>query len=580
MRMPGLVAAVAAAALAFAVPLGSAEGSVDPRIVGGENASITEAPWQVALLLDSEGSLRERTFCGGSIIDPQWVLTAAHCVDWRDASDGLVVLSGTGDLERGTGGTETEVSKIIINPDYDSDTHSVDIALLKLRNPLPVTSRQRPIALPGFADWPANGTPALITGWGNTSSTGRDMPIQLQKATVEVIGSPSATKCGEYDAGKYIPETMLCAGIPVVGGIDACQGDSGGPLAIRVDGTYYLAGVTSWGRGCAQPGFPGLYARVTTYVDWITRTQRADLGSITVALDSLTVPEGSLCAQAFNAAVPNGGPIARTCGKPGERTMKIPNMLPGEYQVRVGTDGPLAVPGWWSASGPQAERASAGTVKVSLGASTPVVTQLIPAGAIRAALSPTPRDPGSVICVVAFPVGSSRGLDAKCVDPDVAQAVIGRLPAGKYEVAIRDARGIYPTQWYPGAESRADAKPLSVTEGSFTSIGVNVADPVAPPGPVRDLRASRPRASGDGFRANVFRANVAWSAPAGAGSAQVTSYRVRVLVRNRTFLAEEVGSRGITVTGMRPGRTYVVRVRAVNVSGAGPAVSVTIVAPR
>lgn len=578
MRMSGLAAAIAAAALAFAVPLGPAEGSVDPRIVGGEDASITEAPWQVALLVDNDRTLRKRAFCGGSIIDPQWILTAAHCVDWRDASEPLLVLSGASDLDQAAGGTQTEVSKVIIHPDYDHNTHSVDIALLKLRTPLEVTDRQRPIDLPGLPepdDWPADGTPALITGWGNTSSTGRDMPIQLQKATVEVIGSPSATTCGDYAEGKYIPESMLCAGIPVTGGIDACQGDSGGPLAIRVDGTYILAGVTSWGRGCAQPGYPGIYARVTSYVGWIQQTQRATLGSITVAVDSLTIPDDTLCAQAFNAEVPDGGPIARTCGKPGERTVKIPHMLPGEYQVRVTTDGPLTVPGWWSPGGPQVDRPDAGIVTVTRGVSTPVVTQLLPAGAIRVTVSPSPVDPDSVVCAVAIPLGADAGARAECLQDNESKIVLGRLPAGRYDIVIRDPRGVYATQWYPGAQTRAGAKPVTVTVGSFTSIAVNVADPVAPPGPVRDLRASRPKAGGDGYRANV-----AWSPPAGANAAQVTSYRVRVLLKNRTFLEQEVTGGRITITGMRPGRNYVVRVRAVNVSGAGEASSITIATPR
>jgi len=573
--MKSALVAALAAAIAVALPASPAQAAADPRIVGGEDASITEAPWQVALLVDNDRTLRNRAFCGGSIIDPQWILTAAHCVDWRDSSEPLLVLSGASDLDQAAGGTQTEVSKIIIHPDYDKNTHDVDIALLKLRTPLEVTDRQRPIDLPGLPEpdgWPADGTPALITGWGNTSSTGRNMPIQLQKATVEVIGSPSATTCGDYAEGKYFPESMLCAGIPVTGGIDACQGDSGGPLAIRVDGTYILAGVTSWGRGCAQPGYPGIYARVTSYVGWIQETQRATLGSITVAVDSLTIPDDTLCAQAFNADIPDAGPIARSCGRPGERTVRIPHMLPGSYQVRVTTDGPLTVPGWWSPAGPQVDRADAGIVRVTRGASTPVVTQLLQAGAVRVAVSPSPVDPDSVVCAVAVPVGADAGVAAECLQDNESTIVLGRLPAGRYDIVIRDPRGIYATQWYPGAQTRAGAKPVTVTVGSFTSIAVNVAEPVAPPGPVRDLRASRPKAGGDGYRANV-----AWSTPA-QGTA--TSYRVRVLVGKRTFLEEELTDRRLTLTGMRPGRNYVVRVRAVNVSGAGPASSITVSTPR
>lgn len=251
------------------------DGDVGAEIINGAPIPITEAPWQVALLFAGEPNDYDAQFCGGSIIDTRWIATAAHCI----VLPGIIspaqvqVLAGVADLTNPGAVPRSNVAQIVVRPDYSLITDANDLALLKLTTPLDLSgATRRAIALPDDPAWPTAGTAALISGWGSTSTTDPpDYPSDLQGATVEVQTDPGAATCGLYGAG-YDPDTMLCAGHVTAPVTDTCQGDSGGPLAIDVAGTWTLAGITSFGQGCADPDYPGVYTRVTTYTSWIEET--------------------------------------------------------------------------------------------------------------------------------------------------------------------------------------------------------------------------------------------------------------------------------------------------------------------
>lgn len=268
-----VVLATVAALFISTVTPASAVVSGSPKIIGGSDVSISSTPWQVAILgNNSSYSNWDMQFCGGSLIDQQWVLTAAHCVE----DEGIVsrpstlrVLLGTDYLSPYSNSGRLAISGVYSHPDYEEDTHKNDVALLKLSRPVQLVSgRIETIALPfskNVATWPAEGTEAIISGWGDT---GFDLPFELKSAEVTIAGGPLETSCGSYGA-SYDRVSMLCAADLPDYSIDTCQGDSGGPLVILDSGKYYLAGVTSWGNGCAVQDYPGLYSRVSTYLTWI-----------------------------------------------------------------------------------------------------------------------------------------------------------------------------------------------------------------------------------------------------------------------------------------------------------------------
>jgi secreted trypsin-like serine protease len=261
---------------------------VSGRIVGGDDIDITAAPYQVALTFFNLEGTTFQQFCGGSIYNTTWIVTAAHCVDFRPGiqpDNRLRIGAGITTLSGNFVSDFTVVSEVTVHPDWDPETDQNDIALLRLVTPLTLNSStiqaiKMPASLP--TTWPASGTGSWITGWGTLRHRG-PAPDNLQGVLVEVLTNPSGLTCGAYaELGiDYDPEKMLCAGVEG-GGVDACQGDSGGPLAISVNGTWHLAGITSWGVGCAgefiDPNtgqqstgdWPGVYARVTTYTDWIS----------------------------------------------------------------------------------------------------------------------------------------------------------------------------------------------------------------------------------------------------------------------------------------------------------------------
>jgi secreted trypsin-like serine protease len=222
--------------------------------VGGSSISISDAPWQARLTIGQFA-------CGGTIIDARWILTAAHCVDSNQASD-VLVWTGLTEQSSMTASRAIEVDRIIVHPRWDSESDQNDIALLRLSGPI---SRGAPIRLHADARGPAEGTPAFISGWGAVEYEGPG-PNRLRGAQIRVLAGPGG-ECGNY-RGQFDPVRMLCAG-NLAGGVDTCQGDSGGPLVVPVGNAWELAGVTSWGFECARPNFPGVYARVSTYVPWI-----------------------------------------------------------------------------------------------------------------------------------------------------------------------------------------------------------------------------------------------------------------------------------------------------------------------
>lgn len=221
---------------------------LNPRIIGGTTATASDNPFQVAILNKSVASNYDAQFCGGTLVKANVVVTAAHCVDTKSASQ-IQVLTGTRSLS--SGGTRRNVTSISVHPNWNTSTSDYDVAVLVLGT----SATGIPLATLAASD-PAVGTGLLVTGWGNTSTTGTSYPTALRKVTVPLIATSTCNGASAY--GGDITARMICAG-SMSGGIDSCQGDSGGPLTRGSS----LVGVVSWGIGCAQRNKPGVYARVS-----------------------------------------------------------------------------------------------------------------------------------------------------------------------------------------------------------------------------------------------------------------------------------------------------------------------------
>lgn len=232
-------------------------------VVGGVPISVEQVPWQALVIVEPDNRL-----CGGSIIDREWIVTAAHCVagfrgDQIDAHAGITSLSDR------TAGNQVQVSEVIVHPSWDASNFRNDIALLRLASAVPVgptvTSIRLPVGLDA-ATWPAAGTAASVSGWG-ADEFGGQPSNQLRQAGIQILGGPGETSCGLY-GGNFDAAVEICAGVPA-GGVDACQGDSGSPLVIDVAGTPMLAGLTSVGFECGRADYPGIYTRITTFIPWV-----------------------------------------------------------------------------------------------------------------------------------------------------------------------------------------------------------------------------------------------------------------------------------------------------------------------
>lgn len=325
-----------------------------PNIVGGEEAQPGAWPWMASLVVANLADARAGHFCGGVLIDPQWVLTAAHCT-FRSNGQPLVpanidVILGRHQLSSNEG-SRIAVAQIVRHPNYLAPGFDYDIALLRLSS-----ASSQPVIrlLRGNQPWLEMGdVPATVTGWGLTvpgdDSSGSDV---LRQVVVPLVTYRTCTLSYGILTGLLSPR-MLCAGYRA-GGRDSCNGDSGGPLMVfdSANSEWVQAGVVSWGDGCAQPYYYGVYSRVSEFAGWIdaqlpglpqpaptpTPTPTATpTATIAPTVPAAPTREGYLPLVAYQTFVPlaNGG--FEQSGASGWRTytLRMPKLIWSQNEAAI-----------------------------------------------------------------------------------------------------------------------------------------------------------------------------------------------------------------------------------------------------
>jgi secreted trypsin-like serine protease len=273
----------------------TATAPVKPFIVGGQPAPEGAYPFMVSLTRPSATNPYSGHFCGGSLIAPNWVLTAAHCMYigadvngkyiYLRPSDVDVVL-GTNRLENPV--TRIRAAQIIVHPSYTRGPEDFDMALVRLSSSVNFPTVQ-PI-LPTQSSLSNAGVKATVIGWGDLSFEGRNNPIDLHEAVVPISDQAQCNTAYTYNGtGTGVTDRMICAGYRL-GGIDACQGDSGGPLLVSsgIPGLWLQTGIVSFGEKCAIPNFPGVYTRMTEFNTFL----EAQIGRGTASQQDISLQAG------------------------------------------------------------------------------------------------------------------------------------------------------------------------------------------------------------------------------------------------------------------------------------------------
>lgn len=242
------------------------------RIVGGEPATLGSWPWVTALGYRGKKNPNEPRFlCGGSLVSARHVVTAGHCIYHR--TDLFMARVGDLDLNSTTDGAEPIdilIDKAILHPQYNPTTYTNDIGIIRLSEDVPFSTNLHPICLPvtpEIRNKDLDDTFPFIAGWGSVYFNGPSSS-KLLELQIPVVEKGRCKNAFKSFSNAVIDDRIICAGF-ARGGKDACQGDSGGPLMQPYNKSYYLIGVVSYGYRCAEPGYPGVYSRVSYFLDFI-----------------------------------------------------------------------------------------------------------------------------------------------------------------------------------------------------------------------------------------------------------------------------------------------------------------------
>ena len=240
------------------------------KIMTGKDAPPGAFPWQVSLGVAQVPDPFNAHFCGGSLIAPRWVLTAAHCVYGVQAED---ILVSAGTLRLTPSANRHSVQRVLVYENFGPQNLWHDIALIQLTESLPTNAAIRPVGLVEQTESinGADGKQVTLTGWGISEADGTRVRA-LQYLEFPVVAQETCNRTFGY--GGQVTDAMLCAGF-VQGGAGSCKGDSGGGLILDHGQEARLLGVYSWGAGCALPNKVGVYGRVAAHRAWIDRCMRA-----------------------------------------------------------------------------------------------------------------------------------------------------------------------------------------------------------------------------------------------------------------------------------------------------------------
>lgn len=235
------------------------------RIVGGAVAPVGSVPWQASLAVSGTN-----IFCGASLVTDRHLVTAAHCLAGVQAGvlDMVDIVLGEYNTRDSEPGLRRKILRVIIHPQFDEESLRNDLAVVVLQSAVPLTAGSAtPICLPAANRDPPALSTATVTGFGTTSADSDSPSTRLLTVDVNILSNAACRAKNSVYSGKVV-DSMMCASVPQ-GGKDACKRDSGGPLVADLGGRNSLVGVVSWGQGCAEASYPGVYTRVTSFRAWI-----------------------------------------------------------------------------------------------------------------------------------------------------------------------------------------------------------------------------------------------------------------------------------------------------------------------